>query len=335
MDINLIKSLSEAVGIGHLQNARDLAKSELERYAEVSCFGQTGLIAKINKGKEKTLLLDAHIDEVGFIVTSVLEDGFLKVAAVGGCDARILPATPVIIHGKENICGVFSSVPPHLAKDGKSAPELDDLFVDTGLGNAVCDIVSPGDYVTYKKEFTLLQNGKICGKSLDDRICVACLIELAKRIYDKDLPVNVIINLAEQEELGTRGARTSAFACDASEAIALDVSFGDAPDVSSHKCGKLGYGVMVGISPILSRKISDKLISLAEKNKIPHQKEVMGGATGTDADVISVTKSGCPSGLLSVPLRNMHTPCEVVDIKDAESLIDLLEKYIVDGGEQL
>ena len=144
----------------------------------------------------------------------------------------------------------------------------------------------------------------------------------------------MIINLAEQEELGTRGARTSAFACDASEAIALDVSFGDAPDVSPLKCGKLGSGVMVGVSPILNRKISNKLISLAEENNIPHQKEVMGGATGTDADVISITKSGYPCGLLSVPLRNMHTPCEVVDIKDAESIVDLLEKYILGWGDK-
>ena len=186
--------------------------------------------------------------------------------------------------------------------------------------------------MTYDKKPVSLQNGRICGKSLDDRAGVACLIEVASRIYDKDLPVNVIFCLSEQEELGTRGAKTAAFALSPHEAVALDVSFGDAPDVPSLKCGRLGKGAMIGISPILNRKIFDKLIYLSEENNIPHQFEVMGGTTGTDADVISVSGSGIPCGLLSIPLRNMHTPAEVIHLSDLESVCDLLEAYILCGG---
>ena len=144
--------------------------------------------------------------------------------------------------------------------------------------------------------------------------------------------MNLVLCLSEQEELGTRGAKSATFSIFPDEAVAIDVSFGDAPDVAPTKCGKLGGGAMIGISPILNRKISDKLSDIAKENDIPYQFEVMGGTTGTDADVITITKSGVPCGLLSIPLRNMHTPAEVVDTKDIASVCDILEKYLLCGG---
>ncbi len=332
-NIKLLKELSEAVGIGNLKDAALIARSELKKYAEVSYFGTTGIIAKINKGAPRTLLLDAHIDEVGFVVTSVSDDGFLKVANIGGIDPRILPAARVTVHGKEEVAAVFTSTPPHLAKKENEAVSLDDIMLDTELGRDAAKTVSVGDYVTFRQSFRTLLGSRVTGKALDDRAAVFCLIELAKRVYDKELPVNIIISLSEQEELGTRGAVTAAFANECDEAIAVDVSFGNQPGVSADECGRLGQGVMIGISPILNKKMTDRLISLAEKNNIPHQFEVMGGRTGTDADVISVSKEGIPSALISIPLRNMHTPVEVVDSEDIASVIDLLEAYILGGGK--
>lgn len=331
MNKELLKKLSEAVGLGHITEAAEIAKAELLKYAAVRDFGSIGLIAEIDKGKEKTVMLEAHIDEVGFIVTHVFESGFLKVSNVGGNDGRILPATPVTVHGKTDIPAVFSSNPPHLSGENE-VKTADEALLDTGLGEKAKDIVSPGDYVTYEKKFQELSGGRVCGKSLDDRAAVACLLEVAYRVYDKDLPVNVIFCLSEQEELGTRGAKTAAYAIDCDEAVAIDVSFGDAPDVSPTKCGKLGSGAMIGISPILNRKITDKLTSVAKVDNIPHQFEVMGGTTSTDADVITVSKSGIPCGLLSIPLRNMHTPAEVVDLSDLDSVCDILEAYLLSGG---
>lgn len=333
MDIKkLISKLADAVSIGHLRGAANIAKAELSKYAEVWDFGTLGIIGKIDKGRDHTLLLDAHIDEVGFTVVSVFNDGFIKVANVGGIDPRILPASRVIIHGKEDIPAVFISTPPHLAKKENEVVSLDDILLDTGLGKKANELISVGDFASYDSTTVSLSGGRLSGKSFDDRAAVACLIEVASRIYDKDLPYNIIISLAEQEELGTRGAVTSAFAVECDEAIALDVSFGSAPGVPSHQSGELGHGAMIGVSPILDRSMTDRLISISESESIPYQCEVMGGKTGTDADVISISKSGIPTALVSIPLRNMHTPHEVIDLADIESVCDLLEKYILGGG---
>lgn len=331
MNGKILEKLSNAVGIGHLGDASAAAKEELQKYAEVRPFGSIGLIGYIDRKKDKTIMLEAHIDEVGFIVTHVFENGFLRVSNVGGNDGRILPATPVIVHGRNDIPAVFASNPPHLSGENE-VKTADEALLDTGLGEKVKDIVSPGDYVTYDKKFHALSGNRVCGKSLDDRAAVACLIEVASRVYDKDLSVNLVLCLSEQEELGTRGAKTAAFSIDCDEAIAVDVSFGNSPDVSPTKCGKLGGGAMIGISPVLNRKVTDRILKLAEENNVRHQYEVMGGTTGTDADVITVSKDGIPCGLVSIPLRNMHTPAEVIDLSDLETVCDILEAYVLSGG---
>lgn len=333
MDIKkLITELSDSVCIGNIKTASEIAKKELSKYAEVSDFGTLGVIGKINKGAKRTLMLDAHIDEVGFVVTSVMDDGFLKVSNVGGIDSRILPAAPVIVHGKKDVPAVFVSTPPHLSKGEDKVKDVEDIFLDTGLGDKVSDFVSVGDFVTFASKTEKLWGTRLSGKSLDDRSAACCLIEVASRVYNKELPFNLIICLSEYEELGMRGAKTAAFEFDCDEAIAIDVSFGDAPDVSSAKCGKLGKGGMIGVSPVLDKKITNALLKHAEKNQISYQLEVSGGTTGTDADSISIAKSGVPCGLISIPLRNMHTPCEVVDLKDILSVCDILETYILSGG---
>lgn len=333
MNINeLLAALCNAVSLGNKRDAADIAGAELSKYAEVFRFGSIGIIGKIDKGAERTLLLDAHIDEVGFVVTNVFDDGFVKVANVGGIDPRILPASRVTIHGLRDVSAVFTSTPPHLAKDESEAVSIDDILLDTALGNEAKEIISAGDFVSFDSRFTPLVKTRVSGKSFDDRAAVACLIELASRLYDKPLPVNLIFSFSEQEELGTRGAITSAFANDCDEAVAIDVSFGTAPGVSAEESGRLGGGVMIGVSPILNKSMTDRLTAIAKEKSIPHQFEVMGGRTGTDADVISVSKSGVPTALLSIPLRNMHTPVEVIDTKDLLSLCDLLEEYILGGG---
>ena len=332
MNINVLKKLSEAVGIYHLDDATRIAEYELKKYAEVENFGTIGLVAKLDRKKEKTIMLEAHIDEVGFIVTHILDGGFVKVSNMGGNDGRILSATPVIIHGKTgDFPAVFSSTPPHLSGESE-VNTADEALLDTGLGEQTKEFIAPGDVITYKRHFTPLAGSRVSGKALDDRAAVACLIEVASRIYDKNIPVNVIFCLSEQEELGTRGAKTAAFALEPDEAVAIDVSFGNAPDVVPTKCGKLGGGAMIGISPVLNRKITNKLTDIAREKEIPHQFEVMGGTTGTDADVITVSKEGIPCGLLSIPLRNMHTPAEVVDFKDMDAVCDILEAYVLSGG---
>lgn len=335
MDIKkALLELSNACAIGSVTDAANILEKYLSNFGEVE--GLSGLTKCLTiKGKsDYTILLDAHIDEVGFIVTNISDDGFLTVSKCGGIDLRHLPAKPVTIHGKEKICGVFVSTPPHLEKGDSVAEDITKIKIDTGIGEKAKEIISVGDFVTYRQEAAVLNDSLVCGKSLDNRAGVVALLLLAERIYKKRLPITVKLLFSDAEELGLRGAKTAAFGFEADEAVVVDVSFGDGPDIPTTKCGILGAGGMIGVSPILNRNITDSLVVLADDNKIPYQSEVMGGKTSTNADIISISKSGVPTGLISIPLRNMHTDIEVVKLQDIEATAELLEKYVISGGQQ-
>ncbi len=333
MDIKTnLFTLCDLSAIGTVTDAADKAAEILGKYCNVTRLNGLNILGEIKGESDYTLLLDAHIDEVGFIVTHISDNGFLTVQKCGGIDVRHLPSKAVTIHSKEKITGVFSSIPPHLSK-GDDVPEnITEYKIDTMLGSKAKGIVSVGDFVTYKVSAAELSNTCVTGKAFDDRAGVCVLLELAKRLSGKKLPITVKFLLSDAEELGLRGATTSAFAISPDEAVAIDVSFGNGPDISVYESGNLGCGAMLGISPVLSREVSDKLINTAKDNSIKYQTEVMGGRTSTNADVISVSKNGVKTGLISIPLRNMHTDCEVLDLKDIETVCDILEKYILSGG---
>lgn len=329
---DILFELSSAAAIGTVTNASDLAYNMLSNYAEVTRLGGLSFMGEIKGEKDYTILIDAHIDEVGFIVTDVSENGFLTVQKCGGIDLRHLPSKAVTVHGKEKIPAVFVSTPPHLDKGDEMPDDIAKYKLDTALGGKAKDIVRIGDFVTYRTSPKALCGDAVCGKTFDDRAGVTCLIELAKRLQGKTLPCRVVFLISDAEELGLRGAKTAAYKITSDEAIAIDVSFGDGPDIPATQCGKIGEGAMIGISPVLERAISGKLTDLAKQNDIKHQLEVMGGNTSTNADVISVNKCGTPTGLISIPLRNMHTDVEMLRICDIESVCDILEHYILSGG---
>lgn len=325
-------ALSELSAIGTVDSASRKAAKIMKEYCPVTAISGLSFVGEIKGESDYTLLLDAHIDEVGFIVTHISDDGFLTVAKCGGIDLRHLPASEVTIHGKRDVTGVFSSIPPHLTKGDEMPDSITDYKIDTLLGAEAKNIISVGDFVTYKVTPSELLGSRISGKSLDNRAGVCVLLELARRLSTKKLPISVKFLMSDAEELGLRGATTAAFSTEPDEAVVIDVSFGNGPDISPLECGNLGDGAMLGISPVLCRDISDKLISVAKDNSIKYQTEVMGGRTSTNADVISVSRGGVKTGLISIPLRNMHTPNEVVDIEDIISVCDILEKYIMAGG---
>ena len=322
--------LSNAVSIGNITEASDIAFDMLSKYTDASKNG-VNIIGKIKGESDYTLMLEAHIDEVGFIVTDVDDGGFLTVKNCGGIDLRMLPSKTVIIHGKEKVKGVFCATPPHLGGP-KEYDDISALKIDTLLGEKAQELIAVGDFVTFDATACELQNGRITGKSLDNRAGVACLLELAEKLSGKKLPYNVVFAFTDTEELGNRGAKTATFQISPDEAVVLDVSFANAPDVPSNECGSLGGGAMIGMSPVLNKSISRKLVSIAKENNLSYQTEVMGSRTGTNGDVISVSKSGVKTGLVSIPLRNMHTDCEIIDIKDIENVCELLEKYILGGN---
>ncbi len=330
----MLRALCQADHIGQTGNAAQVAAELLSAYATVEILPDGSVLGKIQGKTSNALLLDAHLDQVGCVVTGVTDAGFVTVAAVGGLDSRVLSAKPVVIYTKSGqIPGVFCSTPPHLQEGENSASKIESMYIDTGRKDAK-SVVCPGDRVVYATQTAELLGGRICAKSLDDRAGAAAVIQAARMICEAGTPpTDVLFLLSDQEELGCRGARTAAFAVRPSRAIAVDVSFAGAPDVPAHKSGKMGAGPMLGISPVLSHKITGALKQLAADKGIAIQNEVMGGTTSTNADVIALTGEGIPCGLLSVPQRNMHTPAEVVSIADVAATARLLAAYALQEVE--
>ncbi len=332
MDIfNMLSALSNSAGLPGQDEILDVAEGYLKDLGATSRDVNGSLICTIGEGTNR-VMLDAHIDEIGFLVTCIDGD-FIRVAACGGIDRRTVIEQEVVVYGKQELFGVFAGLPPHLKKDEKKAPAVDDLFIDCGLTHdKLVELVSPGDRVGFKAPLKKMANDCVTSKSLDNRAGVAAIIKAASLIDTKLADCTLILSLSAQEELGCRGARTVAFAQEVDEAIVVDVSFGNGPDVSERDCGKVSEGAMIGISPVLNTTATNKLVSLAKDKGIPYQLEVTGKSTGTNADVISITKSGIKTSLISIPLRNMHTSCEVVSLCDIDSCARLIAEYVMNGG---
>lgn len=324
----LLKKLTSVPSVGGDEEKMIvLLKELLAPYGEVTTDSMNNVYCTFGEGYH--FLLDAHIDEIGLTVTSISEDGFLKLGACGGIDRRMLLGSEVTVWGKEELRGVISTLPPHLQKgdDEKKVPEIDEISVDIGMNKESAEeFVSLGDKVTFKRHFTELLGDNISANCLDDRAGVASIIETLEEL--KKLPVKVTVLFSTQEEVGTRGAKIGPYGRNVDEAIAVDVSFGYTPNCKKEECGELGKGAMIGFSPILDKENSKQLVSIAEKNEIPYQIEVMNGRTGTNADVITISESGIKCSLISIPLKNMHSPVEVIDINDVHSVSSLIVAYI-------
>ena len=324
----LLKKLTAVPAVsGREDNLYDLLNGILSEYGKVSTDSMNNIFCTFGSGYH--ILLDAHTDEIGLAVTAVTDDGFLKVGACGGIDKRMLLGYEVSVWGKREIKGVISTLPPHLQKgeDEKKVPDIDEISVDIGMRKETAErLVSVGDRITFKRKFSRLVGGLISSNCLDDRAGVASILLALDEL--KRLPVKITVMFSSQEELGTRGAKTGPFGKAADEAIAVDVSFGYTPGCKKEECGEIGKGPMIGFSPILNREISEMLVKTAEKNNIPCQTEVMSGRTGTNADVISVSEKGIKCGLISIPLKYMHSPVEVVDVKDIENVSALIAAYV-------
>jgi len=332
----LVEQLCMAPGLSGREDAarstavRLIEELELGR-CEVTPLGS--LLCHINQG-EAPVMLEAHLDQVGMVVTCV-EDGFLRVANCGGIDRRLLPAQRVTVHtaGGPKLC-VVASIPPHLKGSDEAPAKWEDILIDTGYSpKQAKEIFAPGDVVTAEAGFIKLAGERITAPALDDRAGCAAVIWAANLLKQQGCSRPVVLALCSFEELGGQGAATAAFAAEPLCCYAVDVSFGLAPALPESKCGKLGDGPMVGVAPVLNRTMTQGLLDLAKANQIPTQLEVMGGTTGTDADKIVATGRGIPTALLSIPQRNMHTPVEVVDLRDIENTARLLALAVMEGDK--
>lgn len=339
--MDIAKVLEELCGLGGVSGGEtavhETALRLLREYApdaKADSFGNIiGYVGSgENDGDKPLLMLDAHIDRIGMVVTHIDDDGFLKVGGMG-MDRRTLLAQSVTVFGKEKIHGVVSTLPPHVAEDGKKAPKLSEIYIDVGMTKERAEeVISPGDLVILDGEFSRLAGTKVCSPATDDRAGVAALLyalDLLKE--EKELPFRIAAVFAAQEEVGIRGTGVAAYNIAPDYAIAVDVTFAVSSGVSPSEAGKLGKGGMIGISASLSRELSEKLISVAKEKEIPYQLEAMAGKTGTDADKISVTKGGVVTGLISIPQRYMHTPCEVLDTEDIKAVGQLIAEFVKGG----
>ncbi|MDE6593834.1 MAG: M42 family peptidase [Oscillospiraceae bacterium] len=331
---SLIKEISDLRGVsGDEAYAAGECAAVLKNYTDNVEIKGGNVFAHFGKRCEGKphVLIDAHIDRVGMIVTHS-EKGFAKADCIGGLDRRIFPAQRVTVHGeKGDIPGVICTLPPHLAKDSEVMGKAS-IYIDLMGGEA-----KPGDYISFDTHCEELLGGRICGGGLDDRCGAAAVIAAADIIREKcggdydSLPCSFTILLSEQEEVGERGACVAAFDVDPDIAIAVDVSFGVSQGENPKKCGEMGKGCMIGISPSLDRGISMKFIEIAEEKNMPFQREIMSGLTGTNGDRFAVNRGGARTVTLSIPLRYMHTPAEIIDVSDCENTAELIAEFILRG----
>lgn len=317
-------------------NVADYCAQYLSKYCKVTKDYHNNVIAILgNKNAEKTILLDAHIDQIGFIVTEIDNNGFVKVDKCGGIDYRTLLGSPVKVYGKNVLDGVICCMPPHLI-DGKedTAVSADMVWIDLGLpAHIVQENISIGDNAVLIAKPSMLLNNRITAPALDNRAGVAAILKACELLSKRDLFCKVVILLSCQEETYGTGAKTKAFEYIPDEAICVDVSFSNQEGVSgSYSNIQLGKGPMLCYSSTLNKNMTNKFKDIAGYLNISTQIEVCGGRTGTNADSITVTKSGVKSTVLSIPQRNMHTQTEIVDIKDVENTAKLIAEYVISGG---
>ena len=335
MDIKAaLRTLTEEIGVsGDEFSASGKAAELLSRYADgvsVDDFGNVTGFVKCGRPDSKTLLLDAHIDRVGLIVTYIDDKGFLSVGACGSPDIKTYLAQSVTVHGKKAVKGVVSTLPPHVSKNNK-APEIGDISVDVGMTKAQAEeVISLGDRVTVNSRFREL-GGLVSAPAVDDRSGVCAILEALDMLQGKPLKYDLAVCFSAQEETGERGAKQAAFRIQPDEALIVDVSFGTTPDSDPKDTAKLGSGVMIGFSACLDKKMSNTLRELAKSEKIPFTEEIMPNSTGTNADAVGVVGKGVKCCTLSFPIRYMHTPVETVDPNDISATARLIAAYA--GGE--
>ena len=327
-----LRRLCEADGPGE---AADLVAGYFSTLAEVEQDGFGGVCAVMRAGEDKPfLMLDAHLDTIGMMVTSIDDDGFCKVGSCGRLDARVLTGAEVTVWGETPMHGVICSMPPHLSRGEHSkAAQVGELSIDVGFrADEARKRITPGDRVTMAQSFKTMRGGLVCGKFLDNRAGVAALMIAGELLRQENTPAcNVIFSMSEQEETGGAPAAATAFRLRPQEAIVVDVSFAKGYHTPSEVEACLGAGPMLGIAPNLSRPMLQRLREAAGHAAIAVQTEVMPDRTGTNADRIVQTAGGIPCGLISIPLRNMHTAAEVVCLSDIEQTGRLLAEYAKGG----
>lgn len=334
INIELLAKICEVPGApGFEKPIRDLVLKEVEGLADEVRVDSMGNVVVLKKGasSEKKTMAAAHMDEIGFIVTHIDEKGFIRFNPLGGFDPKTLSAQRVIVHGCEDVVGVMGSKPIHIMQpEERNKPvKLQDFFIDTGMSKAeVTKLVEVGDSITRERQ--LIEMGDCVNvKSLDNRVSVFLLIEALRLLKDKKPTFDFYAVFTVQEEVGIRGANVSALEIQPDFGFGLDTTIAyDVPGAKpQERCTELGKGVAVKImdsSTICDRRMVAFLKSLADKEKITWQPEILA-AGGTDtAGLQRMSPGGSIAGAISIPTRHIHQVIEMSHKGDIQGGIDLL-----------
>lgn len=329
----ILTQLCETDGVtgfeGHIS---ELVSSLLEPYCdnvEIDSFGS--VIGRIHcpNPNAKTISLDAHIDQIGFVVTEVLDNGFVRFAPVGGVDPRMLLGAEVTILAENPIYGVIACMPPHLMKPGEQdkAVPIHKMVIDTGFQKAQ-NYIAIGMPIVFSEGMCALSENSLTGKCLDDRAGFAAILHAIQRLDRMKLAVHVLIQATCHEETDSLGAISVTYRERPDYGIAVDVSHAATPDAPSGETFEYGGGVLIGMGPNLHRGLTKQLIKLARAEQIDYQLEVMEGNTGTNAWDMQVVRTGVAMALLSIPLKYMHTPIETIHMDDLQAVSDLIYHFV-------
>lgn len=301
----------------------------VDSFEEGVLGGLTGIKRGSGAEPHRRIMLCAHMDEIGLIVRN-FDEGFLLVSHLGGIDPRVLPGMPVMVHCDPPLRGVVGVPPLYTLTDDqrtKYAP-LTDLLVDVGLpAEEVCRCIHVGDVVTLDIPITELQNGRLTGKALDDRACIAIVTACLDALQTRKHRWDVLAVASVQEETGGAGAMTEAYRLNPDLAIALDVTFGTQPGVSEGDF-PLGGGAVISLGANFHPALYDAIRAAGDRLEMALATDPLPMHSGTDAWPIQVSRDGIPTALLEVAIRNMHTPVETVDIKDIERAGRILAEFI-------
>jgi endoglucanase len=344
--IDLLRKLSDAFGVsGFEDEVRDLICELVAPYVDevkVDPLGNVFAVRTSSKADAKTLMLDAHIDEIGFIVKWIEKDGFLRFAPLGGWDPRIVPGHRVVIQLRsgERRIGVIGTAPPHILseEERKAALPLDKMFIDVGAASEkeAEDLgIRIGDPLTIHYPFTEIRDGYVTGKAFDDRAGCAVLLQTAERMAEAEVEVNVVYAFVFGEEVGLRGARTAAFQIKPDLAIAVEGTIGaDMPGVPENSQPvRLGRGPAISVadrSIVVTRKMLQAMESIADAAKVPYQYKLPTYG-GTDAGAIHLSRGGVLAGVVSVPCRYIHSPISTLRLDD----FDLTSQFVTALVRQL
>lgn len=283
------------------------------------------------------LLLDAHLDEIGFLITGH-EEGYLRIAPLGGVDPRMLPDRELTVLAQPPMLGVVACLPPHIqtAEEMSQSQPMREMYLDVGLSQEEAQRLIPiGTPAVYRTSCEPLGKELLCGKSLDDRSCYAIFLDTLEQLQGEKLDVDLYVIGSTQEETHSTGAITAAYGIVPDMCVAVDVTHGDSPDAPKDKTFKLGGGPTIGVGPNCTRWMTNRFERIAKEEKIDYQIEVISGHSGTNGWPLQVSREGIATAVLSLPLRYMHTPVETISRTDLENTAKLLAAFIRGIGKEV